>query len=108
MIKILILLVGLTTLFTGCTDVEADYETDRNISKVTPYVRDLIGARGRDGGKMLKERGYVWIKTEKLDASSYTYWKYEDSGQCLSVETTNGRYVALKKISFFECKKNKK
>ncbi len=103
--KIMIPVMGLILAsFTGCTDEGTDLTTN-NTPVVTPYVQDLIGARGRDGGGMLKERGFIWIKTEKSDASSYTYWEHRQSGQCLRVRTTNGRYVSLRKTPSFDCKK---
>ncbi len=101
--------MGLTlTSFTGCTQEGTDStanNTGVNSPVATPYVQDLIGVKGRDGGGSLKERGFVWVKTEKLDDSSYTYWKHRQSGQCLSVRTTNGRYASLNKTPPFECEK---
>ena len=92
----------------GCTDGGA-YPPSGSISgsasTVTPYVQDLVGARGRDGEGRLEERGFVWVKTEKSDSSSYTYWKHSQSGQCISVRTTDGRYASLVKTSPFDCEK---
>ena len=102
-------LIGLTLIsFTGCTQEGTDSTTNNtgvNSPVATPYVQDLIGVKGRDGGGSLKERGFVWVKTKKLDDSSYTYWRHNQSGQCLSVRTTNGRYVALRKKPSFDCAK---
>ena len=92
----------------GCTD-EGAYppsgSTGGNVPVATPYVQDLVGARGRDGEGRLKERGFIWVKTEKSDDSSYTYWKHRQSGQCISVRTTNGRYASLVKTPPFDCEK---
>ena len=101
--------MGLTlTSFTGCTQEGTDSTANNTgvISPVaTPYVQDLIGVKGRDGGGSLKERGFVWVKTEKLDASSYTYWKHRQSSECLKVQTTNGCYVSLRTIPAYDCEK---
>ena len=88
----------------GCTDGGATSPSG-NAPAVTPYVQDLVGARGRDGEGRLQERGFFWIKTEKSDRSSYTYWKHNKSGQCISVRTTDGRYAFLVKTPPFDCEK---
>ena len=107
--KTMISVIGLILAsFTGCTDGGADpasNNTGGNVPVVTPYVQDLIGIRGHYGGGSLKERGFVWVKTEKLDASSYTYWKHRQSSECLKVQTTNGRYVSLRTIPAYDCEK---
>ena len=99
--------LALVTLI-GCTDGGAtppSGNTSGNVPAVTPYVQDLVGARGRDGEGRLQERGFVWIKTEKSDRSSYTYWKHNKSGQCISVRTTDGRYAFLVKTPPYDCEK---
>ena len=102
--KILIPVMGLALVtLIGCTDGGATPPSAS--TDVTPYVQDLVGARGRDGEGRLQERGFVWVKTEKSDASSYTYWKHNQSGQCISVRTTDGRYASLVKTPLFDCKK---
>jgi len=87
----------------GCTDRGATPPSGS--TDVTPYVQDLVGARGRDGEGRLEERGFVWVKTEKSDDSSYTYWKHGQSGQCLSVRTKDGRYASLVKTPPYDCEK---
>ena len=74
-----------------------------NVSGVTPSVQDLVGARGRDGEGRLEERGFVWVKTVKSGGSSYTYWKHNQSGQCISVRTLDGRYASLVKTPPYDC-----
>jgi len=104
--KIMIPVIGLAlAAFTGCTDEGAYPPSNGNAPVATPYVQDLVGARGCDGEGRLEERGFVWVKTEKLDNSSYTYWKHRQSGQCLSVRTKDGRYTSLIKTMPFDCEK---
>ena len=107
--KIMIPVLGLAfAALIGCTDGGAyppSGSTGGNTPAVTPYVQDLVGARGRDGEGRLQERGFVWVKTEKSNDSSYTYWKHGQSGQCLSVRTTDGRYASLVKTPPFDCEK---
>ena len=87
----------------GCSDGGAYPPENNQTSSVTPYVQDLVGARGRDGEGRLEERGFRWVKTQKIDESSYTFWQHSISGQCLSVRTLNGRYDALVKTPAFDC-----
>ena len=103
--KILIPVMGLALVtLIGCTDGGA-YPPSSSAPAVTPYVGDLVGARGRDGEDRLTERGFVWVKTQKSDDSSYTYWKHSQSGQCISVRTTDGRYASLVKTPPYDCEK---
>ena len=90
--------------FIGCTDGGVTPPSG-NAPVATPYVQDLVGARGRDGEGRLEERGFVWVRTKKSDDSSYTYWKHRQSGQCLSVRTKDGRYASLVKSPPFDCEK---
>ena len=102
--KILIPVMGLALVsLIGCTDGGATPPSGN--TAVTPYVQDLVGARGSSGENVLQERGFVWVKTEKSDSSSYTYWKHNQSGQCISVRTTEGRYASLVKTLPYDCAK---
>ena len=102
--KILIPVMGLALVgLIGCTD--GGVTPPLGNTAVTPYVQDLVGARGSSGENVLQERGFVWVKTEKSDSSSYTYWKHNQSGQCISVRTTEGRYASLVKTPPYDCAK---
>ena len=90
-------------ILTGCTDGGATPPSGN--TGATPSVQDLVGARGSSGERVLEERGFVWVKTEKSDDSSYTYWKHGQSGQCLSVRTKDGRYASLVKSPPYDCEK---
>ena len=107
--KILIPVMGLAlATLIGCTDggvTPPSGNTSGNTPAVTPHVQDLVGARGRDGEGILEERGFVWVKTEKSAGSSYTYWKHNQSGQCISVRTADGRYTSLVNTLPYDCEK---
>lgn len=92
----------------GCSDGGAyppSVSTDGNTAAATPNVQDLVGARGSSGEMVLEERGFVWVKTQKSDDSSYSYWQHRQSGQCITVRTMNGRYASLVKTPPFDCQK---
>ena len=58
-----------------------------------PGLQDLIGARGTavDG---LGDRGYTYVKTEKSDQSSYTYWREEATDRCVTVRVEQGKVAS--------------
>jgi hypothetical protein len=58
-------------------------------------LQDLVGARGSSGEAELQQRGYTWVRTEKSGDSSWTYWREERSGRCVTVRTAEGRYQSL-------------
>jgi hypothetical protein len=71
-----------------------------------PGLQDLIGAKGRDGEGQMERRGYSYIRTDKSGDSSYSHWRENRSGQCVSVRTTNGRYVSITYAMEFDCSGN--
>ncbi len=102
--KVIIPVLGLVAIgVTGC--VEPSYDSGAGIGPVTPYTQDLVGAKGRDAEFSLKERGFVWIKTEKSDTDAYSYWRHSQSGQCISVRTTDGRYAAIVETPDYDCQR---
>ncbi|PHS42250.1 MAG: hypothetical protein COB07_00485 [Sulfurovum sp.] len=102
--SIVMSLAGVAVLaLVGCTDGGAYPSSNGNAPSVTPYVKDLVGAKGRDGEISLEERGFVYVKTEKSDTDSYTYWKHSRSGQCITVRTSEGRYASIVNSPAFDC-----
>jgi hypothetical protein len=66
-------------------------------------LKDLVGARGSSGERVLEERGYQFIKGEKSGGDSYTYWRQVRTGQCVIVRTAQGRYQSLVKAPDADC-----
>lgn len=58
-------------------------------------LQDLVGARGSSGETQLEQRGYTWVRTEKSGDSSFTYWREDRTGRCVTVRTADGRYQSL-------------
>lgn len=58
-------------------------------------LQDLVGARGSSGETQLQQRGYTWVSTSKRDDSSYTNWRENRTGRCITVRTAEGRYQSL-------------
>lgn len=68
-----------------------------------PGLQDLVGARGSSGEQALQERGYKFVKGEKSGGASYTNWRNARTGQCVIVQTVNGRYQSLVKAPDADC-----
>ena len=104
--KIMIPLMGLAlATLVGCTDGGNVSPPSSTQSVATPYTQDLVGARGRDGESSLEQRGFVWVKTEKSDTDSYSFWQHRQSGQCITVRTSDGRYASIVNSPAFDCQK---
>ncbi|MEA3417960.1 MAG: hypothetical protein U9Q90_01080 [Campylobacterota bacterium] len=104
--KMMIPLMGLAlATLAGCTDGGNVSPSSNTPTAATPYTQDLVGARGRDGESSLEQRGFTWIRTQKTDTDSYTYWQHKQSGQCISVRTSDGRYASIVNSPAFDCQK---
>ena len=67
-------------------------------------LQDLVGARGRDGERILQERGYEFRWADNSSGEDvYTYWTNYSTGECISVWTTDGRYAAITSAFAFDC-----
>ena len=58
-------------------------------------LSDLVGAKAGQAENQVTQRGYVWVKTEKSDDSSYGYWTESGTGKCVVIRTTEGRYESI-------------
>ncbi len=69
-----------------------------------PHLQDLVGARGGDGERLMGERGYTWVRTDKSGGDAYSYWRDNRSGRCVSVRTSDGRYASIVYTPDFDCR----
>lgn len=60
-----------------------------------PALADLVGARAAGAEMAMTRRGYENRGGSKSDDSAYTYWEEPDTGRCVSIRTTDGRYQAI-------------
>jgi hypothetical protein len=58
-------------------------------------LNDLVGARAAGAENQMRARGYTFVKSQKGDDRSYTYWWNAASRQCVTVSTMDGRYDAI-------------
>ena len=56
---------------------------------------DLVGARAAGGEQSLQSRGYHYVKTQKSDDRSYSYWWNPARQLCVTVATMDGRYDSI-------------
>ena len=68
---------------------------------------DLVGARAAGGEGALASRGYVFVRTEKGDDRTWSYWWNERRGICLSVVTRNGRYDSITTSPAPDCRQGR-
>jgi hypothetical protein len=58
-------------------------------------LADLVGARAGQAENELQLRGYEFRRSTKQADSSFSYWLEENTGSCVAIRTTDGRYGAI-------------
>ena len=66
-------------------------------------LKDVVGARGRDGEAQLEQRGYQFAGGGKAGDSSFTYWREPRTNRCVAVRTTDGRYASITYTQDADC-----
>jgi hypothetical protein len=51
-----------------------------------------VGAKGGQAEQTLVSKGYQYRSGTKALSSSFTYWQQPRTGNCVGVETSDGRY----------------
>ena len=57
-------------------------------------LQDLIGARGA-ATDQLGERGFTYVRTEKSEDSSYTYWTETNTNRCVIARVSGGKIASI-------------
>ena len=81
------------------------YLSSETTAKNASIVQDIVGARGRDGEGILKKRGFEWKAVYKENSVAYSFWEHKESGQCIEVQTTDGRYTTIVDVTSSSCNK---
>lgn len=84
------LLIG--ALFASALSNDAPAPTAGQTSGPVPTLQDLVGVRGRDGETQLQQRGYTFLKTEKTDTESFSFYTEPNTANCVAVITADGAY----------------
>jgi hypothetical protein len=82
------------------------------VAAVTPAVcvaqstglEDMVGARAGQAEAAIQNRGYRYVRGEKGDDRSYTYWWNADRRQCVTISTVDGRYGSLTPTTPPDCR----
>jgi hypothetical protein len=74
-------------------------------AQTPPALGDLVGARGSSGETALQARGYAFVRGEKGDDRSYTFWWNARARQCVTVATMDGRYASITSSPAPDCGK---
>ena len=83
-------------LFTSCASIAQAQTTG---------LEDLVGARGGQAEGELQRRGYGFVRVEKSDDRSYTYWWSDERRQCVTIATMDGRYASIQPTLPPDCRK---
>lgn len=67
-------------------------------------LKDLVGSRAAGAETAMQERGFRNVKGRKIGSTSYTYWKNDDTGQCVQVAVKNGSVGSILRSNANNCK----
>lgn len=67
-------------------------------------LSDLVGSRAAGAETEMQARGFRNVKGRKLGSTSYTYWKNDDTGQCVQVSVRNGKVGTILRSNANNCK----
>lgn len=67
-------------------------------------LSDLVGSRGAGAETEMQSRGFRNVKGKRIGSTSYTYWKNDDSGQCVQVAVRNGNVASILRSNANNCK----
>jgi len=71
-------------------------------------LRDVVGARGRDGEPTLEQRGYTHVDTSKSSSAAYSYWWHNVQKVCVRVTTREGRFEEIINTDASDCGQTRK
>lgn len=67
-------------------------------------LKDLVGSRAAGAETAMQERGFRNVKGRKIGSTSYTYWKNDDTGQCVQLAVKNGSVGSILRSNANNCK----
>ncbi|MCW1431807.1 hypothetical protein [Novosphingobium sp. JCM 18896] len=74
------------------------------LAQSVPELTDLVGARAAGGETQLEARGYVFVTTNTVRDTKWSFWWKERTRQCVQVATSNGRYDAIQSVPEANCR----
>ena len=67
-------------------------------------LSDLVGSRAPGAETEMQSRGFRNVKSRKSGSTSYTYWKNDDTAQCVQVAVRNGKVGSILRSNANNCK----
>lgn len=75
------------------------------VAKTPGSVADLVGARAAGGEEQLEFRGFHQISSHTQDYSKISYWWNGNTKECVRVDTSDGKYSAIRETTKADCNK---
>lgn len=70
-----------------------------------PELRDLVDMKAAYLDNEMSNNGYIFIKNNKSNSSSYNYYWNSEYGKCVAARVNNGRVASIKTTSNSDCDK---
>ncbi|MFW9257270.1 hypothetical protein [Nostoc sp. CALU 546] len=82
-------------------DKKRPQNTGNSSSRPLP---DLVGARAGQAEREVRQRGYTYRRNEKVSNTSVaSFWVEGNSGKCVEIVTSNGRYQNIFYVDWHHC-----
>jgi hypothetical protein len=85
------------------TASEGEPASSVEYGETVPALSDLVGARAGQAENELRERGYEWQNASQSEDSSYSNWTELETGNCVTIRTTDGRYASIVYVPTADC-----
>ena len=66
-------------------------------------LKDLVGSRAAGAETEMESRGFRNVNGRKSGSTSYTFWKNDDTGQCVQVAVRNGKVSSILRSNANNC-----
>lgn len=90
--------------YTGGT-TDCDRGDSRSVQAASPRaLQDMVGARAGQAEGEVRRRGYTYRRNERIsDTSVASFWIEGNSGQCVEIVTSEGRFQDLFYTEWYHC-----
>lgn len=87
----------------GTTDCDRGDSTSTQ-SSAPSALQDLVGARAGQAEGEVQRRGYTYRRNERIsDTSVASFWIEGNSGQCVEIVTSDGRFQEILYADWYHC-----
>jgi hypothetical protein len=82
----------------------ASFATGPAFAQAADDLADLVGARAAVGETQLEARGYVFVTTNTVRDTKWSFWSSDRTHRCVEVATADGRYTAINRVPEDNCR----